>query len=252
MSTSRRSFLKFGLIAVLGILSSVFYREGRKETRPSAIMASATKRWGMLIDLGRCDGCGACTKACYMAHFVPEGQEWIKIYKLKDNPDLPEYFFVRPCMHCEKPPCVKVCPVKATYRRADGITLIDNTRCIGCRMCMAACPYGARYFTWQDPPPLPHEVQAQGYSPEWGYPHKKGTVGKCVFCYHLSKIGQLPPCVVGCPKGAIFFGDLNEDAVSNGRELLRFSETITKESAYRYREELGTHPRVYYLPPRKK
>ncbi|MFQ6124897.1 MAG: 4Fe-4S dicluster domain-containing protein [Candidatus Heimdallarchaeota archaeon] len=181
MSVPRHTFLKFGLIAVWGVLTSIFYRGARKETRPSA-MAPATRRWGMLIDLSRCDGCGACIEACHAYHFIPEGQEWIKIYRLKDNPDLPVYFFVRPCMHCENPPCVKVCPVNATYRRADGITLIDNIRCIGCRMCMAACPYGERYFTWRDPPPLPPAVQASGYSPEWGYPHQKGTVAKCDFC----------------------------------------------------------------------
>ncbi len=114
MSLPRRTFLKYGAITVLGFVSSFGYRELRKETRDSSIVtASESRKWGMLIDLSRCDGCGDCTKACHMAHHVPEGQEWIKVFKLRDSPELAEHFFVRPCMHCEKPPCVKVCPTNA-------------------------------------------------------------------------------------------------------------------------------------------
>lgn len=204
----------------------------------------------MIIDLSRCDGCGLCTIACGKAHFVPEGQEWIKVFKVKDEGGS-EYFLPRPCMHCDNAPCVNVCPVGATYRREDGVILVDHTRCIGCRYCMAACPYSARYFNWGEPAHTPDEL-AHSYSPEAPWPHRRGVVEKCVFCAHRSQEGKLPACVEGCPMHAIYFGDINEDVVTNNAgESLLLSRDLKERAAFRFKEELGTKPRVFYLPPRK-
>lgn len=218
--------------------------------QPSA--APTPRRWVMVIDLARCDGCRACTEACSAMHFVPAGQEWIKVYKMRDNPDAEPYWFPRPCMQCDDSPCVKVCPVSATWKREDGIVVQDTSRCIGCRFCIAACPYSARYFNWAEPPHTPAEL-SRPYSTDWNYPHQKGVVEKCIFCPGLVKEGKLPACVQACPMGAIYFGDQTEDAVTNSQgETVRFSELVGKSAGYRYLEELGTEPRVYYLPPRNR
>ncbi len=210
------------------------------------------RRWVMVIDLAKCNGCRTCTDACNAFHFVPAGQEWIKVYANQDNPGAGRYWFPRPCMQCDNPPCVKVCPVGATYKRADGIVIQDNERCIGCRYCIAACPYSARYFNWGQPLHTPEE-HAQPYSIELQYPHRRGVVEKCIFCPSLAREGKLPACVAACPMGALYYGDENEDAVTNSQgETVRLSTMLAEGSAYRYLEELGTEPRVYYLPPRNR
>lgn len=212
----------------------------------------AQQRWVMVIDLARCDGCRACTEACSGMHFVPPGQEWIKVYTLRDNPGAEPYWFPRPCMQCDNPPCVKVCPVSAVWKREDGIVIQDTSRCIGCRFCIAACPYSARYFNWTEPPHTPEEL-SRPYSTDWNYPHVKGVTEKCIFCPGMIKEGKLPACVQACPMGAIYFGDQNEDAVTNSQgETARFSELVGKGAGFRYLEELGTEPRVYYLSPRNR
>jgi len=205
------------------------------------------RSWVMVIDLDRCDGCGVCTTACRTEHNVPSGQEWIKVYWVTD-PEGARYPLPRPCMHCENAPCVNVCPVGATYVRQDGLVLIDHNRCIGCRYCMAACPYNARYFNWDGPLELTPEEQA-AYRPEYPTVHRRGTVEKCVFCAHRADVGQLPACVEACPMKAIFFGDAREDAVSNGSEVWRLSQVLRERGGFRFKEELGTKPRVFYLPP---
>jgi Fe-S-cluster-containing dehydrogenase component len=207
------------------------------------------KRWVMVIDLGKCDGCGKCTTACGKMHFIPPDRQYIPVLVMRDAKEEAPYYFPKPCYHCDNPPCTKVCPVDATFKTQDGTVLIDNDRCIGCRFCMAACPYGARSFNW-GPPDITSEQMAQGYSPEWGYPRKMGTVEKCDFCPDHAAMGMLPACSSGCPMGAIYYGDENEDAVTNsGGETLRFSALLKDRAAYRHLEYLGTKPRVYYLPP---
>lgn len=171
---------------------------------------------------------------------------------MRDNEAGAPYWFPRPCMQCDNAPCIKVCPVSAVWKREDGIVMQDTARCIGCRFCMAACPYQARSFNWVDPP-----VTAAQYhlpdSPEWNQIHRKGTTEKCIFCPGLIKEGKLPACVTACPMGAIYFGDRVEDAVTNSQsETVRFSDLIKQNAGYRFMEELGTEPRVYYLPPRKR
>jgi molybdopterin-containing oxidoreductase family iron-sulfur binding subunit len=137
--------------------------------------------------------------------------------------------------------------VGATYKRDDGIVLVDNDRCIGCKFCMTGCPYSARVFNWDDP-----EVEVPEdhvYDPETNIPAVEGTVGKCVFCADKLREGELPRCVRACPMGVIYFGDITEDAVTNGTETVRFSELMKQKGGFRHKEELGTHPSVYYLPP---
>jgi molybdopterin-containing oxidoreductase family iron-sulfur binding subunit len=208
------------------------------------------RKWVMVIDLSKCDGCGHCQTACGKMHAIPADRQYIKVLKLQDAETTSPYFFPQPCYHCDNPPCTKVCPVDATFKREDGVVLLDNDRCIGCRFCMAACPYEARSFNWGHPNDPP-AVAAQKYSPEDGLPRKIGTVEKCDFCPDMAANGMLPSCTSSCPMGVIYYGDQNEDAVTNGLgQTERFSKLIADRSGYRHLEELGTQPRVYYLPPK--
>lgn len=217
---------------------------------PPSHAQKTQRRWVMVIDLAACDGCKKCTAACQKEHFVPFQQEWIRVLEMGNNP-YDRYTFPLPCQHCEVAPCVKVCPVGATYHDEEGIVLVDHNRCIGCRFCMAACPYGVRSFNWTEPPHSPAEQFIQ-YSPEYPVPHRKGTVEKCMFCAHRTKMGRLPACVEECAKAgmfALYFGDANENLVTNGREVVRLTDLLAEGRAFRYKEELGTRPRVYYLLP---
>jgi molybdopterin-containing oxidoreductase family iron-sulfur binding subunit len=203
----------------------------------------------MVIDLAACDGCGKCTDACTQSHFVPSDREFIRIFKMRDSSTTAPYWFPRPCFHCDDPPCTRVCPVGATFKRQDGIVLIDADRCIGCRFCMAACPFSARVFNWSRPN-NPPAAKARGYSPEWGYPRRVGTAEKCDFCADMAREGKLPHCVRQCSMGAMWFGDENEDAVTNSTgQTVRLSTLLRDRAGYRFMEDLGTKPRVYYLPP---
>lgn len=202
-------------------------------------------QWAMVIDLARCDGCKACTSACQAIHFTGE-QEWIQVFEETDEGG-GRYFLPRPCMQCENAPCLNVCPVGATYRNENGTILVDHDRCIGCRFCMAACPYGARSFNWGEPENPPGASLAH-YSPEYPVPHRKGTVEKCMFCAHNTRDGKLPACATACPMKAIWFGDLVRDIATNGLETVKLSWLLSERSAFRLKEELGTHPRVWYLP----
>ena len=255
MDRGRRRFLKAATAAGVGaaLIGAVQPLTGTALSPPADTRDKRgvpNRKWVMVIDLERCDGCKKCTEACNAEHFVPPGQEWIKVFDEQTSPIGGEIYLPRPCMQCENPPCVKVCPVDATYRRDDGVVLIDHDRCIGCRFCMAACPYNARSFNWSEPPHPPGE-QFVKYSPEYPVPHRTGTVEKCMFCAHRVAMGRLPACVEACTKEgmkAIYFGDLNEDVVTNGSETVKLSELIESRHGNRYKEELGTHPRVFYLP----
>ncbi len=216
------------------------------------------KKFVMVIDLSRCKNLRKCQEACNHAHQVNPGQNWIKVLSMQDGDETAPYWQPTNCMHCDEPPCVKVCPVDATFKRQDGIVLIDSDRCIGCRFCMAACPYSSRVFNWGEPAltneatnPVHHVdvVAGQPYSSETSLPQQKGTVGKCDFCPDMTRKGKLPHCVSACPNGVYMFGDMNEDSVTNGAETFRFSDLIKDKAGYRLMEDLGTKPRVYYLPP---
>ncbi len=216
---------------------------------PSVRIGVPGRKWVMVIDLAKCDGCKGCTVACNKAHHTPRDREWLKVYEMGDDHGR-TYWFPKPCFQCDNPPCTKVCPVDATFKRQDGVVLIDNERCIGCRFCMAACPYSTRFFNW-GPPPQDRVADTHAYSPETGMPRKMGTVEKCDFCPDLAAQGILPTCVTSCPMGAIYYGDENEDAVTNSKgETERLHQLLETRAAYRYLEELGTKPRVHYLPPR--
>jgi Fe-S-cluster-containing dehydrogenase component len=217
------------------------------ELKSEARIGLPGRKFAMVIDLAKCKNARKCVDACQEGHLLPKDHEWMKLYLLQDDNNTARYWFPRPCFHCDKPMCVSVCPVGATYKRDDGIVLIDNDRCIGCKFCMTGCPYSVRVFNWKDP-----EVKVPAdhvYDPETGIPQVEGTVGKCIFCADKLRNNELPRCVSACPMGVLYFGDLNEDTVTNGEETLRFSKLMADRAGYRYREELGTLPSVYYLPP---
>jgi Fe-S-cluster-containing dehydrogenase component len=217
---------------------------------PGALTA---RRWAMVVDARKClkkEGCDLCIKACNRSHNVPEigdrrhEVKWIWKEPFKDAfiSEQSEYAnvmfrdkpFVVFCNHCDRPPCVRVCPTQATWKREDGIVMMDWHRCIGCRYCMAACPYGSRSFNWVDPRPYIKDLTAD-------FPTRsKGVVEKCTFCAERLAQGKPPACVEACEPKALTFGDL-EDPASDVRQIL------SSNFAIRRKAELGTAPEVYYI-----
>jgi Fe-S-cluster-containing dehydrogenase component len=248
----RRCFLKCASLGVLGLAA----KEILEPVAAGALDAAAApkgRRWGMTIDLAACqkeNGCSACITACHRAHNVPAIPEprhevkWLWREKFRDafpdqEPDhVAEALTGGPvlvlCNHCDNPPCARVCPTEATWRRADGVVMMDWHRCIGCRYCVAACPYGSRSFNFVDP--KPHLASVEPSFPA----RAKGVVEKCTLCSERLDRGKLPACVEACPDKALAFGDLNDPA-SPVRQALR------TRYALRRRPGLGTHPAVYYL-----
>ncbi len=212
------------------------------------------RKFVMVVDLAKCKNALKCQVSCNKNHYITGENAWMKVYKMQESKDTAPYWMPVACQHCDQPACVTVCPVDATFKRRDGIVLIDNERCIGCRFCMAACPYSARVFNWDQPNQgdiaLTMEANNQVYTPDYaGMPSVKGTVDKCDFCPHNTVEGELPHCVSACPNGVFYFGDKYEDTVTNGDETLRLSKLLEDKSGYRFMEGLGTEPSVYYLPP---
>ncbi len=205
--------------------------------------------WAMVINQDECIGCGYCTLACKAHNDIPHEITWNRLFEMGEVDGEKTYLPV-PCQHCENAPCVDACPVKASYHRADGIVMMDYDRCIGCRYCEVACPYGARAFNW-------HEFEGENpLVPHWGYPEierrPRGVVEKCSFCFHRIDRGlaqgltpgvdrdATPACVVACPTGGRIFGDLNDPDSA-------VSVALTHNHISRLREDLGTEPRVYYV-----
>jgi molybdopterin-containing oxidoreductase family iron-sulfur binding subunit len=252
---SRRDFLKKalivpGILAMASPLAFLAKHSAQAASDPASTTPTTKRAWSMIIDLRKCDGCVSqgtapqCTDACIQGHYVPKGQEWIQVFKQEITGG--SYFQPTPCFQCENAPCVNVCPVGATFHIPSGNVIIDNHRCIGCRLCMAACPYQRRFFNWGQP-----QIPAEAFQ----LPHDpireselKGTVSKCGFCKELTSIGRLPDCVNACPQHALYMADLNSDVATNTREVVQASSFIGENNGYRYKEDLGTQPRVYYLP----
>ena len=248
---SRRNLLgTLGVAAAGGALTMVSYRdEAQAATTPADASTAGQAKgpahaWCMVIDLRTCDGCRGCTLSCQQRHGLREEQTWIKVYTMEDSSG-GAFAMPRPCMMCEDPPCLKVCPVGATLRTDEGLVLVDTDTCVGSRACMAACPYEARYFNWSEP--LPAKRMPMANSPQMPVA-KKGTVGKCVLCADRLPQGELPACVSGCPMGVLYIGDLVTDIAVNGPgKTVVLSEFLRENDAVRYKEELGTNPRVYYI-----
>jgi molybdopterin-containing oxidoreductase family iron-sulfur binding subunit len=244
---SRRSILAtLGVTAAGGALALVSYQDdAQAAVAPLVAKAKASGHaWCMVIDLRACDGCKACTMACQQRHGLREEQTWIKVYDMKDAAGQ-TYNMPRPCMMCEDAPCMYICPVGANIRTDEGLVLVDVDACVGSRACMAACPYEARYFNWTDP--LPAKRMPMPATPQMPVP-QKGTVGKCVFCADRLPTGELPACVSGCPMGVLYIGDLVTDIAVNGLGTnVVLSDFLRANDAVRYKEELGTNPRVYYI-----
>lgn len=210
------------------------------------------RRWGMVIDLRKCVGCSACTIACKAENRLPPGVVYRPVLEeeIGEYPNVTRRFIPRPCMQCENPPCVPVCPVGATYKRPDGIIEINYEQCIGCRYCMTACPYQARvfdsgdFYTLDSPAPQPYEM-LKTYEYGKSYDRTKdespvGNVRKCHFCLGRLDNGMLPECVTSCIGVATYFGDLND-------ETSLVAELAASPNVHRLKEELGTKPRVFYL-----
>lgn len=215
-------------------------------SREEARHGIPNRKFVMVIDLSRCRNARKCVENCQEAHHLLPGQEFIRVYLMQRSEKSAPYWFPKPCFHCNNPLCASVCPVGATYKRSDGIVLVDNERCIGCKFCMTGCPYNARIFIWEK-----KETESEKnlkYSPETSTPVREGTVAKCDFCPDMIRQRKLPHCVSACPMGVIYFGDINEDSVTNGEETVSFSELIKNNDGFRYLEVLGTDPSVYYLP----
>ncbi len=217
-----------------------------KTSSPISEQTIPDKKFVMVIDLVKCVNARKCVERCQDAHHLPPHQELMKVYLMQESEEATPYWMPKPCFHCDNPMCVSTCPVGATIKRTDGIVLINEERCIGCKLCMTVCPYSARQFNR----PHHHELHADHSDVhETRIPEVKGTVRKCDFCSEMVLEGKMPHCVTACPMGVIYFGNLLDDLVTNGNETISFSELITTRSGYRHLEDLGTMPSVYYLPP---
>ena len=159
----------------------------------------------MVVDLGKCKNAKKCIIACDKHHQLTPERPYIKVQEMKDNEKSAPYWMPKKCFQCDNPPCVKVCPVAATYKRSDGLVLIDNERCIGCRFCMSACPYSARVFNWGEPEKI--ENYDCEYSPETSHSSKVGTVTNCDICPDILRDNNLPHCITSSPNSTSFFGN---------------------------------------------
>jgi molybdopterin-containing oxidoreductase family iron-sulfur binding subunit len=226
-------------------------------------------KYAMAVDLDRCQGCRACMESCKVENNTVQGNFWMYVFRFEEGtyPNTEMSFLPRPCQHCDNAPCVKVCPVGARYKREDGIVLTDTDRCIGCRYCEVACPYGVNYFNWVEPkkaqypvvnwededlatvtsgavPPYRNpdldELQGPEQRHTAGGGHAKGVMEKCTFCVHRVDKGLDPACVATCPTNALIFGDTEDPDTPISRYL-------AEKRTWDLLEDAGTEPRVHYV-----
>ena len=251
MKTTRKRFLQLSGLSLIAVIAKKLVRGAASVSASEG--SAKTTRWGMAIDLQKCrrkEGCDLCIKACHSAHNVPhfaDGRheiKWVWKQSFEDVFPFAQTQYTRNvfagvpvlllCNHCDDPPCEDVCPVGATWKRDDGVVMMDWHRCIGCRYCMAACPYGSRSFNWQDPRPAISAINPD-------FPTRtKGVVEKCNFCEERLAKKLSPLCVESCEEKALVFGDL-EQPDSEIRQVLR------SRFALQRKPELGAGPSVYYL-----
>jgi molybdopterin-containing oxidoreductase family iron-sulfur binding subunit len=222
------------------------------------------KKFGLVIDVGACMGCRTCMWACKEENNTPDtiSPLWIEVFQLDSATDLtghPSYDELRngattsytqspqegkwympvACFHCDNAPCVKVCPTGATYKAEDGLVLMDYEKCIGCRLCVVACPYSSRRFNWHKPSGYPENTS------ELVPKRPMGVAEKCTLCVHRTRRGRLPRCVEACPVQARHFGDLNDPDSE-------ISRILKQNMSFRLLEEMNTQPSVRYIMRGKK
>jgi len=241
----------------LKALEEKYARKYGVEIRVGAEPAREGVVFGYGLDLSRCVGCRRCVRACVRENNPSRDVEiqWIRVLRMRkgglsldeaehyyDPPEVPEdghFYLPVQCQQCENPPCVKVCPARATWREPDGIVAVDYDWCLGCRTCMAACPYRARKFNWSEP-----VIPREEINPETHYlgnrPRPRGVVEKCTFCVQRVRRGRYPACVEACPVGARKFGDLMDPASEIRYVLENFR-------VFRLKEDLNTDPKFYYF-----
>ncbi len=253
---TRREFIQLALGLGVGLASAdwvwQWFRVHNDPFAQAEEVSTEGPYWGMVIDLDKCIGCHRCVYACEATNDTREGHLWNILVEDQNTYEKP-VFITRPCMHCENAPCVNVCPVHATYHRPDGLVAMDYDRCIGCRYCMVACPYGVRVFNWTERTDENPQVGV------WGTPEverrPRGVVEKCTFCAHrLDAAAErnlrpgydraaTPACCNICPTEARVFGDLRDHESPASLALVGRQSVVL-------RGELGTKPRVFYLLPR--
>lgn len=199
-------------------------------------------RYGMVLDLIGCVGCNACALACRQENATPADVLFTRVITLETGqyPNTRLEFQPLLCMHCQDAPCVTVCPTGASYQREDGIVAVDQDKCVGCRYCMAACPYHARTFHYGK---LAQYFPGQGETPyeqARGDEHQRGVVAKCDFCFDRLENGDQPACVETCPGQVRIFGDLDDP----DSEVARL---VASGQAVPLYPELGTEPSVFYI-----
>lgn len=248
------------LARVIERLEKEYKKEYNKDFNISTTGAQPGVLFGYGLDLSRCIGCRRCVYSCVrennqsrdpQIHYISvlqfeQGEKFVSNLEEADKyyyPDeVPEdgYFYMPvQCQQCENPPCVKVCPTKATWKEKDGIIVVDYNWCIGCRFCMAACPYGARRFNWGKPRIHDDEINTETHY-LGNRPRYKGVVEKCTFCIQRTRDGKYPACVEICPVGARKFGNLLDP-----ESEIRYC--IENKRVFRLKEDLNTNPKFYYF-----
>lgn len=226
----------------------------QREIQQALLKPVQQRKWAMVIDLRKCIGCHSCSVACQAENVLPPGVIYrpVSEQEIGVYPQVKLHFLPQPCMQCTTPPCTKVCPVAATYKRDDGVVVVDYVKCIGCQRCISACPYGARsfdkgnYYTDSTPQNEPYESESSfEYGGNWvrqpgSIKPPINKVRKCHFCLERVEAGMLPACVNTCLGRATYFGDLN-----NEKSLIY--ELIKSNSVMKLKEALNTGPNVYYL-----